>query len=204
MPKIRLTKTELKKQKEELARYVQYLPTLQLKQQQLQAEVSKIHRNMVEEKAAIKGVSEAIDPWIAVFAEGAGIEKLVSVEKVLTVEGNVAGVDIPVFKEAVFKVEEYDPVWTPLWVDDGIVAVKNVLMRKAKIKVMEAQLVLIQEELRITTQRVNLFEKVKIPEKQENIRKIHIFLGDMDTAAVVTGKIAKDKIRKKEESRVMA
>ena len=204
MPKIRLTKTELKKQKEELARYVQYLPTLQLKQQQLQAEVSKIHRNMEEERAAIEGVKKEIDHWIAVFAEGAGIEKLVSVEKVTTTEGNVAGVDIPVFKEVVFKVEEYDLIWTPLWVDDGIVAVKNVLVRKAKIKVMEAQLVLIREELRITTQRVNLFEKVKIPEKQENIRKIHIFLGDMDTAAVVTGKIAKEKIRKKEESRVLA
>ena len=46
-----------------------------------------------------------------------------------------------------------------------------------------------------TTQRVNLFEKVKIPECMENIRKIQIYLGDATTAAVVRSKIAKRKMQ---------
>ena len=41
-----------------------------------------------------------------------------------------------------------------------------------------------------------LFEKVKIPEARENIRRIQIYLGDQQTAAVVRGKIAKRKIVK--------
>ena len=49
-------------------------------------------------------------------------------------------------------------------------------------------------ELRITTQRVNLFEKVKIPEATENIRLIRIYLGDQQTNAVGRSKIAKGKI----------
>ena len=43
---------------------------------------------------------------------------------------------------------------------------------------LERQYALLHEELRTTSQRVNLFEKVKIPECRENIRVIRIFLGD--------------------------
>ena len=49
-------------------------------------------------------------------------------------------------------------------------------------------------ELRVTSQRVNLFEKVKIPQTKDNIRKIQIYLGDQQTSAVVRGKISKRKL----------
>ena len=52
---------------------------------------------------------------------------------------------------------------------------------------------LITEELRTTSQRVNLFEKVKIPACRENIRVIKIAIGDEQTAAVTRGKIAKSR-----------
>jgi V/A-type H+-transporting ATPase subunit D len=85
----------------------------------------------------------------------------------------------------------------PLWVDYGIEAMKKVMIENARIEVLKKQDELVREELRITTQRVNLFEKVMIPQAKENIRKIQIYLGDLQTAAVVTGKIAKEKIQKK-------
>ncbi|MEM6429093.1 MAG: V-type ATP synthase subunit D, partial [Deinococcota bacterium] len=44
-----------------------------------------------------------------------------------------------------------------------------------------------------TTQRVNLFDKVLIPNAQETIRRIQIFLADADRAAVVRAKLAKQK-----------
>jgi V/A-type H+-transporting ATPase subunit D len=66
----------------------------------------------------------------------------------------------------------------------------------AEMKVLEEQIELLREELRVTSQRVNLFEKVKIPEAKHNIRVIQIFLGDQQTAAVVRGKISKNKIVK--------
>jgi V/A-type H+-transporting ATPase subunit D len=43
-------------------------------------------------------------------------------------------------------------------------------------------------------QRVNLFEKIKIPEAVENARRIQVFLGDQQTAAVVRGKLSKLKV----------
>jgi len=197
MPKIRLTKNELKKQKEALKRYTQYLPTLQLKKQQLQAEVNKIQHMIEEEKQKEEERMTKIDKWIAVFGEDAEVENILKVEEVVTATGNIAGVDIPVFSDVRFKTEEYDLLKTPLWVDRGIEALKEMIILRVKIHLLEQQLVLIREELRITTQRVNLFEKIKIPEAQESIRTIQIFLGDLQTAAVVTGKIAKEKIQKK-------
>ncbi|MBD3379734.1 MAG: V-type ATP synthase subunit D [Candidatus Omnitrophica bacterium] len=194
MAKLKLTKNELRKQKDALKRFRQYLPTLMLKKQQLQAEILKLHQQMQEVKKRKAYEKAETYKWVDVFAEEAGIEGLVRMEKIETTEGNIAGIDIPVFEKAVFSEEEYDLLSVPLWVDEGIEAVKRIMSLNAEMTVLRQQEKMVREELRITTQRVNLFEKVKIPETAENIRKIRIYLGDMQTAAVVTGKIAKDKI----------
>ena len=52
---------------------------------------------------------------------------------------------------------------------------------------------LLDAALRKVTQRVNLFEKVLIPRARDNIRRIRIYLGDAERAAVVRSKIAKRK-----------
>ena len=66
--------------------------------------------------------------------------------------------------------------------------------KKTKAYIIAKQLDLLDAELRVTSQRVNLFEKVKIPEAKENIRVIGVYLGDQQTAAVVRGKISKKKL----------
>lgn len=196
MPKIRLTKNELKKQKDALKRFRQYLPTLLLKKQQLQSEILKLHQEMEKLKQDKAFIKARDYKWVDVFAETTtpDIKTLLSLENIVTETGNIAGVDIPVFSGITFKEEEYDLLLTPLWLDFGIEALKEMMAVNAKMEVLKKQDEMVREELRITTQRVNLFEKVMIPETRENIRKIQIYLGDMQTAAVVTGKIAKDKI----------
>lgn len=57
---------------------------------------------------------------------------------------------------------------------------------------------LLTNELTKIVQRVNLFEKVKIPEAKENIRRIRIQLSDAMAAAVGRAKIAKGKITEEE------
>lgn len=61
-------------------------------------------------------------------------------------------------------------------------------------EVLEEQVRLLEAELRTTAQRVNLFEKVKIPETEENIKKISVYLADQQVSAVVRSKISKRKI----------
>ncbi|HPM07141.1 MAG TPA: V-type ATP synthase subunit D, partial [Treponemataceae bacterium] len=64
-------------------------------------------------------------------------------------------------------------------------------------EVLEEQIRLLSRELRVTTQRVNLFEKVKIPETKAHIKKITVYLGDQQVAAVVRGKISKKNLEAK-------
>jgi len=101
---------------------------------------------------------------------------------------------IPTFDGAEFELGEYDYFETPLWVDRALELMKQVLLTDAESHVVERQKALLAAELRITTQRVNLFEKVKIPETQNEIKMIGIYLGDQQTAQVVRGKISKKKV----------
>ena len=101
---------------------------------------------------------------------------------------------IPIFDEALFELGNYDYFATPLWVDRALELMKQALSADAEYQVVEQQKTLLAAELRVTNQRVNLFEKVKIPETQNSIKMIRIYLGDQQTAQVVRGKISKKKV----------
>lgn len=196
MSKIKLTKNEQKKQKDSLKRFTRYLPTLQLKKQQLQLVIRKVESELAEKEREYKAAFDTLQTWIEVFSENAGLEELIKIESFVTDTGNIAGVDIPVFKHLIFKTIKYDLFDKPLWADKGIEKIKKLTAREKEINILKEQIRLLDEELQITTQRVNLFEKVKIPETKENIRKINIYLGDQQTAAVVRGKMAKKNLVK--------
>ncbi|PIS27588.1 MAG: V-type ATP synthase subunit D [Candidatus Marinimicrobia bacterium CG08_land_8_20_14_0_20_45_22] len=200
MPKIRLTKNELKTQKEALKRYVRYLPTLILKKTQLIQEIKSITRTIDAVDAEIAALEKTTAEWADVFAESVDLTNWLRVQEIKTGVGNIAGIDIRLFQDVVFEELPYDFFATPLWVDSALSIVKEQIARKIRIKILEEQIETLKNELRITVQRINLFEKVKIPEAKENIRVIQIFLGDAQTAEVVRGKIAKSKIQKKREA----
>ena len=202
MSKVKNTKNELRRQKDDLKRFKRFLPTLLLKKQQLQLEILKILHSIDDVEERLNTYIEKINSWVAVFAEEIGVDKIISTSSIKSSIGNIAGTDIPIFEGVDFNEEEYSFKETPLWLDYGIEAIKNMASLKAEVSILKEQIRIVKEELRITTQRVNLFEKIKIPEATENIRKIRIFLGDMSTAAVVTGKIAKKKIEEKERALV--
>jgi len=195
MAKIKLTKTELKKQKDSLKRFKRYLPTLQLKKQQLQLVIRQVEVQMYKKQEERDDIYSQIQNWIALFSEETvNLSSLVIVNKVDNDMGNIAGVDIPIFNFISFKDVEYDLFETPLWVDKAIEGFKEVVRCDAELGVLREQHKLLSKELRTTSQRVNLFEKVKIPETKSSIRRIQIALGDEQTAAVVRGKMSKNKI----------
>lgn len=194
--RIRLTKNELKKQKDDLKRFNRYLPTLKLKQQQLQSMLQKILQQINVLKKKYKEYVASIDEWIAVFGDTRAslIEEYIEFTKLKVEVQNIAGVDIPVYQDLYAQLVDYDLFTTPYWLDDGIEALIDVLKIAAEIEVLYQQYKKIEKELRTTIQRVNLFEKVKIPEAKHNIRVIQIYLGDQQTASVVRGKITKGRI----------
>ena len=200
MATIKLTKNEQKVQKDNLKQYQRYLPTLQLKKQQLQSVIMKEEAELEQKEAERTQMIGDLDDWVAVFAENTifddskKLENLVQPDTVISTTENIAGVRVPLFEELTFKDIPYDVDDYPLWVDTAVVKLREIARLDALVKTMRTRVECLEKELRTTSQRVNLFEKVKIPEAKENIRVIGVYLGDQQTNAVVRGKISKKKL----------
>jgi V/A-type H+-transporting ATPase subunit D len=194
MAKIKHTKTELKAQKDALARFQRFLPMLQLKKQQLQAEITGIRARIEGIEAKVAAAESSMEAWVALLSDETVAIPLV-LDGIQLDQGNIAGLAIPVFRGIQTHRPETDLHNTPAWVDEAAEACEEILRWRAEVDVLRRQRTLIEEELRTTSQRVNLFEKVKIPECKENIRVIRIHIGDEQTSAVARGKIAKGRSR---------
>lgn len=193
MSKIKLTKNELKSQRDSLKRFQRYLPTLLLKKQQLQMEIRKLENDIKDRKRLEDKERSNLESWICLYSQDINLSKYIEVLSLKTSQGNIAGVNIPLLDEIIFRQETPNLFLTPLWIDKGINKIKDLIYLRVEIQILNEQYKLLSNELRTTTQRVNLFEKVKIPEAKENIRIIRIFMGDQQTAAVARSKIAKGK-----------
>ena len=192
--KIKLTQGELKRQRDALRQYERYLPTLQLKKQLLQLEILHQQSALKERKNSLSEKKKSAENWTGLLVEAPDIRQWLIPQKIITAKKNVAGVDVPVFERVDFEPAEYDLFLTPLWVDAGIETLRGMVSLLNELQVIEQGISVLRQELRITTQRVNLFEKVKIPEATEAIRRIKIYTGDQMTNAVGRSKIAKNKI----------
>ena len=202
MAKLKLTKNELKTQKDSLKMFKRYLPTLTLKKQQLQSEIRTIEENAKAVRKEKTALEEDFAKWISVFGEKDAFKPgMVTVRNIRKGFGNIAGVKIPVYEGADFGRGDYDLYSTPLWIDMAADRMEKALELDLQAEVLDEQVRLLSQELRTTTQRVNLFEKVKIPETKANIKKIGIFLGDEQVAAVVRSKISKKKLQSGAETK---
>jgi V/A-type H+-transporting ATPase subunit D len=202
---VKLTKTELRVHQVKLDRLQKYLPTLQLKKAMLQVEViqSQTEIELLREEFGI--AEEKVSKFSALLTDKR-VSEIFSATKIDQVEStheNIAGVDIPVFKNVIFEPAIYSLFDTPLWFESAISRIKELLIVREKIRIVEEKKKALEKELRDVSIRVNLFEKILIPRAQQSIKKIRIFLGDQQLAAVSQSKMAKKKImlRNKEKKR---
>jgi V/A-type H+-transporting ATPase subunit D len=199
--KVKLTVSELKRQKNLLARFERYLPTLTLKKFQLQSEYNRAQRELARADEDMKSLLQETQGWVGVLNEWPQIADLVKVRKISTSAANVAGVNIPIFESVDFEKIPYDFYHAPPWVDAALEKIRALAVASIRKNIAQKRAALIYEELRTTLQRVNLFEKIMIPRTRANIRQIQIYLADQQSAAVVRGKIAKTKVRAKSQLR---
>ncbi len=193
MAKVKLTKNALKAERDALKRYERYLPTLLLKKQQLQVEMRSLQAKVMAKREEEDTLRKSISGWIGLYAEPVDWKRYISVKEVREGEGNIAGVEIPLFDGVDFNVTIPDFFTTDAWLDEGIRSLQGLISLRLERRVLEKQYELLSGELRSTSQRVNLFEKVKIPEAKENIRTINIFLSDQQISGVARSKLAKGK-----------
>ena len=193
MAKLKKTKNELKAQREALQRYERFLPTLELKKRQLQREVRRAEAELRRSGERRDELLDGLRSWAGLLTALPDLGDYVRVEGLDLDTVNVAGVNVPVLAGLRFEPALVDYFSTPAWLDDAVTVLGELVRLRAEMQVLERQRDLLAEELRLTSQRVNLFEKVMIPRALDNIRVIRIGLGDAQTAAVARAKLAKSK-----------
>ena len=198
MSHARASKQELKRQRDALGRFERYLPTLQLKKRQLQMEVRRVEAQEREALAGLEAATAGLDPWIALFSDDLHVEAHVRLSALDLGEANIAGINVPVLRGVAFARAAPDLHATPPFLDEAVAAVEELLRPPLQVRTLARQRELLERELRITSQRVNLFEKGKIPAAERTIRTIRIALGDQQAAEVVRAKIAKGKASEQE------
>ena len=198
MAELRLNKTSLRSQISLLGQLTKYLPTLQLKKQQLQMDVEQATGMLEAREKALRDAVAVLAAWKGLLDEKQMLEwtDLIRVREVQTSVENVAGVDVPVFKAVVFEDVVLPLLMTPEWFDEAQERLRQVVVIREEIRVLKKRRAVLEEELRQAKIKVNLFEKRMIPSCRENIRRIRIFLGDVEIAALCNAKIAKGKLNR--------
>jgi V/A-type H+-transporting ATPase subunit D len=194
MARLALSKSSLGVQNRRLKTFERYLPSLDLKRRQLIAERVKAARAIEATEAEIAELRRKVEEGLPMGSnEEVNIENLVQVVRVELGEVNVMGVRLPLIREVELKRADYALLAKPEWVDNFAWRMEEMLQLRLRIQVERRCLTLLDEAVRTITQRVNLFDKVLIPQARDNIRRIQIFLADGERAAVVRAKIAKGK-----------
>lgn len=199
---LKLTKNELRNQQIRLAQFQKYLPTLQLKKSMLQFEVALSQIEVTRLHSEMQIVFHQVEGFAPFLLEKVSIDPLqyADVIHVKKRYENIAGVEIPIFEDIVFRAPDYSLFDAPVWADSAIEILKELATAREKVGIAEEKKRALEKELREVSIRVNLFEKILIPRAQSNIKKIRIFLSDQQLATVAQAKVAKRKIAQKLES----
>ncbi len=194
MAKLQLSKSALSKERSALKTYQQFLPSLDLKRQELMSQRAKAKQVLAETKINLEKLSQTMAEQIPMLSnDKVDLTELVTVSNVDLERQNVMGAHLPVLTTVSVDIRPYSFLAKPHWVDGVAEKLKDLLTLRIQIQVEQQRLELLNAAVRTVTQRVNLFDKVLIPQAKKNIKKIKIYLSDLETAAVVNAKLAKDK-----------
>ncbi|MGR9105836.1 MAG: V-type ATP synthase subunit D [Gammaproteobacteria bacterium] len=194
MAKLKLSKHAMHQQQEQLKLYRRLLPSLDLKRRQLTVEAQKAESEYAAAQTEVEELEKRIGEELPMLGDpDFHLSGLVRLRGYEVGEQNVVGVRLPVLTRLDCAVAEYSRLGTPPWVDTLVERLKEAVEARLRAEICDQRLTILKQQMRKITQRVNLFEKVLIPDAQKNIQKIRIYLGEAERSAVVTSKLAKGK-----------
>lgn len=194
MARLQLNKSSLAREAAKLKTYRRFLPALDLKRQQLMAEQARARLALEELEDQCRHFSIIAGQMIPMMANrGIGLHGLVRLNGFSVEQENLVGTKLPVLAQVDITIAPYSPLSRPHWVDDVAQRLKDYLKLQVERDIAQARLKALDKAVETTTQRVNLFDKVLIPQTTRNIRKIRIYLSDSQMTAVVRAKMSKSK-----------
>ena len=197
MARLQLNKAALAKEESKLDSFRRFLPSLDMKRQQLNAARAGAVESVAITRREIDRLKRNVEKNLPMLAnKNIDLTDIVKVSKVDIATQNVLGTQLPVLQNVDMDVRPYALMARPHWVDRLVDDLRHMLELRLRLRVEERRVDLLTAAVRTVTQRVNLFDKILIPQAQANIKRIRIYLGDAERAAVVRSKIAKNKHRK--------
>lgn len=194
MATVLLSKSALQQQRDKLRLFERFLPSLELKRQQLTAEYKKAEQALADAEQGTDSLSSSLAALLPILGSSSmKLSGLIRIRRLDITEEDVLGLRLPTLGAIEFEETHYSLLATPFWVDDLVLCLKEAATQRVRLQVYRERVARMQGAVRRVSQRVNLFEKVLIPNAQQNIARIQIFLSDVERAAVVTSKIAKAK-----------
>lgn len=194
MAKLAVNKSSLKKFRDKLRLYQRFLPSLDLKRQQLLTELKKAQQELGDSELRIASLTDSLANILAPLGGSrTELAGLVTIESVVIKEENIVGAKLPVAREVKFKTADYSTLAKPFWVDFLVEHLQQMCVLRVHLQVNRERVKQLEQAVRRITQRVNLFEKILIPTAQDSIKRIQIGLAEDERSAVVRSKIAKRK-----------
>lgn len=200
MARIKLSKHELARQRSQLRLFEKLLPSLDLKRQQLTAELKRAEAAAVAAQLAVDELDARSGEELKMLAtEESRVDALLRLKDVQLGEDNIVGVRVPSLDGVEFEMAGYSRLSKPAWVDVLVDRLREAVEQRLRAQIAQERVRLLAIAVRRTTQRVNLFERVLIPDARDAIKRILIYLGDLERSAVANSKLAKAKIKRAQE-----
>lgn len=193
---IQYNKTALQQIEKQLKVRLNALPTLKSKEAALRVEVKKAKQRFEELDELLKEKMNSQTNSIVLWSE---FEKgLLTVKSIDFNTKKIAGVETPLINDVYFDIKDFSLFNKPTWFYDGIQVLKEFIKIAVERDFFEIKTKVLEYARKKTTQKVNLYEKVQIPEFDDAIRKIKRFLEDKDNLSKAAQKIVKNKKAKAE------
>jgi V/A-type H+-transporting ATPase subunit D len=188
--KFHYNKTTIQLFKRQLAIRQKALPILKNKETALRLEVVKLTKELEN----IHSQQQKLDARLEAF-KGFWVEfpEILKVDKVEIYQKKVIGVKVPQLKTISFELSDLSWWNLPAWIPEGVQLLKEASQLKVKADVLQQQIDVLDLARKKTTQKVNLYEKVQIPEYEDAIMKIKRFLEDKENISKAAQKIVKKR-----------
>ena len=195
--KFQYNKTALQNLRRQLTIREKALPTLKSKEAALRLEVRKITAEielLKEEYQKLVKENQNYNGFWTDFPE------IVKIKKINSELKNIAGVKVSILSDIDFAIENVSLFNMPSWIRLAISMFERLMTIQVKIEMTEVRLNALAYARKKTTQKVNLYEKVQIPEYKTAIIKIKRYMEDEDNLSKSSQKIVKERNRAKEAS----
>lgn len=194
MARFKLSKSGLQEQRSQLRLYEKLLPSLDMKRRQLLLELKKAEESLGAMRAATSALESGIGAELPMLAAaGFDLRGLVRMTGIRVGTANVAGVKVPRLDGIDCEVAGYSMLARPAWVDRLVDRLQVAAEQRVRLRIEEERARILMHSVRRITQRVNLFGRILIPRAKQSIKRIQIYLGDLEREGVIRSKLAKAK-----------